>query len=91
MEWIKEPSAIEEKAYRDTWGKGLDSYLQMMYDRLVLMRDLLSDRGSIYVKIQDLTPIVLLPTFLKAKPKPPRRVEPLYGGKIRGSRGFMVN
>lgn len=49
VEWTKEPSAIEEKAYRDTWGKGLDSYLQMMYERLILMRDLLSDKGSIYV------------------------------------------
>ena len=49
--WTKEPSAIEEKAYRDTWGKGLDSYLQMMYDRLVLMRELLSDNGSIYIHL----------------------------------------
>jgi adenine specific DNA methylase Mod len=49
VEWTKEPSAIEEKAYRDTWGKGLDSYLQMMYERLVLMRDLLSEKGSICV------------------------------------------
>jgi len=48
-EWTKEPSAIEDKAYRDTWGRGLDSYLQMMYERLVLMRELLSNRGSIYV------------------------------------------
>ena len=32
LEWTKEASVIEEKAYRDTWGKGLDSYLQMMYD-----------------------------------------------------------
>jgi site-specific DNA-methyltransferase (adenine-specific)/adenine-specific DNA-methyltransferase len=51
VEWTKEPSAIEEKAYRDTWGKGIDSYLQMMYDRLVLMRDLLSENGSIYVHL----------------------------------------
>jgi len=48
-EWTKEPSAIEDKAYRDTWGRGLDSYLQMIYERLVLMRELLSDKGSIYV------------------------------------------
>ena len=48
-EWTKEPSAIEDKAYRDTWGRGLDSYLQMMYERLVLMRELLSEKGSIYV------------------------------------------
>lgn len=49
LEWTKEASVIEERAYRDTWGKGLDSYLQMMYDRLVLMRELLADNGSIYV------------------------------------------
>lgn len=47
----KEASAMEEIAYRDTWGKGLDSFLQMMYDRLVLMRELLSDKGSIYVHV----------------------------------------
>ncbi|RLG57105.1 MAG: site-specific DNA-methyltransferase [Candidatus Hydrothermarchaeota archaeon] len=46
---IKEPSGIEIKAYRDTWGKGLASYLQMMYDRLVLMKKLLAENGSIYV------------------------------------------
>ncbi|MGQ9510253.1 MAG: DNA methyltransferase, partial [Thermodesulfobacteriota bacterium] len=34
IEWTKEASVIEEKAYRDTWGRGLDSYLQMMYTRL---------------------------------------------------------
>ncbi len=50
-EWTKEPSAIEDKAYRDTWGRGLDSYLQMMYERLVLMRELLSEKGSIYVHL----------------------------------------
>ncbi len=50
-EWTKEPSAIEDKAYRDTWGQGLDSYIQMMYERLVLMRELLSDTGSIYVHL----------------------------------------
>lgn len=51
VEWTKEPSAMEDKAYRDTWGKGLDSYLQMMYERLVLMRGLLSKKGSIYVHL----------------------------------------
>jgi len=50
-EWTKEPSAIEDKAYRDTWGQGLDSYLQMMYERLVIMRELLSETGSIYIHI----------------------------------------
>ena len=45
----KEQTIIEEKAYRDTWGRGMDSYITMMYERLVLMRDLLAENGSIYV------------------------------------------
>jgi len=49
LELTKEQSIIEEKAYRDTWGRGLASYLEMMYERLVLMRELLSEKGSIYV------------------------------------------
>jgi adenine specific DNA methylase Mod len=48
-EVTKEASALEEKAYRDTWGRGLDSFLQMLFDRFQLMRDLLSERGTIYV------------------------------------------
>jgi len=47
----KEQSVMEEKAYRDTWGRGIHSYLQMMYPRLSIMRDLLSENGSIYVHI----------------------------------------
>jgi adenine-specific DNA-methyltransferase len=48
-EFTKKPSVIEELAYRDTWGKGADSWIAMMYERLCLMRDLLSSEGSIYV------------------------------------------
>ena len=48
-EFLKQPSILEEHAYRDTWGSGYDSYLSMMYERLLLMRELLSDDGSIYV------------------------------------------
>lgn len=51
QEWTKQASLIEQKAYWDTWGKGIDSYLQMMYDRLVLMRNLLAEDGSIYVHL----------------------------------------
>lgn len=47
--FTKEPSLIEQKAYRDTWGAGRDSYFQMMYERLSLMKELLSDTGTIYV------------------------------------------
>lgn len=45
----KEPNVLEEIAYRDTWGKGIDSFTSMIYERLVLMRDLLAEDGSIYV------------------------------------------
>ena len=47
----KEHSIIEEKAYRDTWGQGTDSFLEMMYERLTLMKDLLSEKGSIYIHL----------------------------------------
>ncbi len=50
-EITKEHSMMEEKAYYDTWGKGLDSYLQMMYERLVLMKELLTENGFIYVHL----------------------------------------
>jgi len=50
-EITKEHSIIEEKAYRDTWGRGLESYLQMMYERLILMKELLVENGSIYVHL----------------------------------------
>ncbi len=46
---LKEPSIIEEVAYRDTWGRGSESYLAMIYERLQVIRDLLSDDGSIYL------------------------------------------
>ncbi len=45
----KKQSIIEEIAYRDTWGKGISSYLTMMYERLKIMYNLLADDGSIYV------------------------------------------
>ncbi|MBM3708095.1 MAG: site-specific DNA-methyltransferase, partial [Actinobacteria bacterium] len=50
-EAVKEPSMIEEIAYRDTWGKGMDSFLQMMFERLIFMKDLLSEGGSIYIHL----------------------------------------
>ena len=50
-EIIKEQSAIEEKAYRDTWGRGQASWLDMMAPRLELARLLLSDRGSLVLHL----------------------------------------
>ena len=48
---IKEPTIIETIAYKDTWQNGLDSFLQMMRERLELMKELLSPSGSIYVHL----------------------------------------
>ena len=47
--FTKRPNILEEIAYRDTWGKGADSFITMIFERLVLMRDLLAEDGSIYV------------------------------------------
>ncbi len=47
--FTKKPSVIEEIAYRDTWGMGVDSFIAMIYERLLLMYDLLAEDGSIYV------------------------------------------
>ena len=48
---IKAPSAIEERAYRDTWGSGSISYLNMMRARLTMIRELLKEDGSLYVHL----------------------------------------
>ena len=45
----KEPNILEQIAYRDTWGRGADSFIAMIYERLILMRDLLAEDGSIFL------------------------------------------
>lgn len=47
----QKPTTIEQFAYSDTWKDGTASYLEMMVPRLILMRELLSEQGSIYVHI----------------------------------------
>jgi adenine-specific DNA-methyltransferase len=49
--FTKEASLLEQKAYRDTWGGGLDSYLRWFYGTATLLRELLSEKGSIYVHL----------------------------------------
>jgi DNA modification methylase len=49
--FTKEPSIIEHKAYRDTWGRGLNSYLQWFYETAVLSHELLHENGSLYVHL----------------------------------------
>ncbi|MCS6926739.1 MAG: site-specific DNA-methyltransferase [Candidatus Binatia bacterium] len=52
-EVFKEQSVIEEKAYRDTWGRGLESYLQMLFERGLLIRSLLSPQGKLIIHMGD--------------------------------------
>jgi adenine-specific DNA-methyltransferase len=51
VEAKKEPSLVEILAYKDTWRQGLDSFLSMLRERLVLLKDLLAPAGSIYVHL----------------------------------------
>ncbi len=47
----RKPAVLEQFAYSDTWSDGTASYLAMIAPRLVLMRELLSEKGSIYVHL----------------------------------------
>jgi len=47
----QKPTVLEQFAYADTWKDGTASYLKMLYPRLLLLKELLSDKGSIYVHI----------------------------------------
>ena len=47
----KEPSVIEEVAFRDTWGRGKDSFLSMIYPRIQYLHNLIADDGIIAVHI----------------------------------------
>jgi len=47
----KAPSILEESAYRDTWGRGRSSYLHMLYERLVLIHELLTSDGSLFLHL----------------------------------------
>ena len=47
--YSKKPNVLEHIAYRDTWGLGADSFLSMIYERLLLIKDILADDGSIFV------------------------------------------
>ena len=51
VELEQKPTVIEQFAYSDTWVDGTASYLAMITPRLILMRELLSETGSIYVHL----------------------------------------
>ncbi len=47
----KSPSLIETKAYRDTWGNGLDSYIAWFYETAIWLHELLRDTGTLFVHL----------------------------------------
>lgn len=46
---VKTPTVLERQAFQDTWGNGDDSFVAMIHERLRLIRDLMSDEGTIYI------------------------------------------
>lgn len=66
----KQQSVLEAVAYRDTWGKGKDSYIGMLSERIQLLHDLLCEEGAIYVhcdwRVDSLIRGVLAETFGEA-------------------------
>lgn len=50
-QFTKRASIIEQKAYRDTWGRGLDSYLNWFYETIIILRELLHEDGLIYIHL----------------------------------------
>ena len=68
--FTKNPNVLEELAYRDTWGKGSDSFISMIYERLIIMRDLLAEDGTIFVhcdwRVQGYIRLVLDEVFGKS-------------------------
>tara|TARA_Y100000591_G_C21843895_1_gene707437 strand:- start:669 stop:2840 length:2172 start_codon:yes stop_codon:yes gene_type:complete len=49
VSYEKKPNILEQIAYRDTWGFGADSFLAMIYERIKLMSEILSEDGTIVV------------------------------------------
>ena len=50
-QFVKEPSIIEQKAYRDTWGKGVQSYVHWFYETIIILRELLIEEGFLFIHL----------------------------------------
>ena len=91
--FTKRPNILEQFAYADTWGRGPDSFLCMIYERLRLLRDLLADNGSIFVhcdyRLSGKMRLVLddFDLFVREDLGGGRRGEPI---QIRGWAGVMT-
>ncbi len=90
---VQKPTVIEQFGYSDLWQNGTVSYLEYMYPRLVLMRELLSERGSIYVHIDwhvgHYMKVILDDIFGKENFK--NEIVWSYGKMASSSRKFMCN
>lgn len=51
VSFVKQPSVLEQKAYRDTWGSGLAGYLKWFFDGAIMLRELLASDGTLYVHL----------------------------------------
>jgi len=93
--FTKKPNILEEIAYRDTWGRGADSFVAMIYERLILMRDLLADDGSIYVhcdwRVNSYIRMVLDEVFSKENFKNEIVWRRMQGAKNNVKRKFDTN
>ena len=91
----QKPTVVEQFAYADTWEEGTISYLKMIYPRLVLMKELLSDRGSIYVHIDwhvgHYVKMILDDIFGKASFRNEIIWWYLWGGRVRTQRNSKHN
>ena len=99
--FTKKPNILEEIAYRDTWGKGADSFIAMIYERLILMRDLLAEDGSVYVhcdwRVNSLIRLVLDEVFsseyykneIRWKRQPPRGAKAVSKQYARSSDSIL--
>jgi DNA modification methylase len=87
----KKPNVLEHIAYRDTWGKGEDSFLSMIYERLSLMKDLLAEDGSIYVhcdwRLNSSIRLILDEIFGRANYR--NEIVWCYSGPGKNDKGFV--
>lgn len=86
----KEQSILESVAYRDTWGKGTDSYLHMMYERLILMKELLSEQGSLVVHVDERVVAYIRLILDDIFSKVLRRNEIIWNKGFRGTRSNRI-
>ena len=89
----QKPTVIEQYAYGDTWKDGTASYLEMIVPRLILIRELLSERGSVYVHLDwhvgHYVKIILDEIF--GKENFLNEVVWTYGKMASASKKFMAN